>query len=114
MKQVKRETRSLCPLAGFAECRGEWCALWDDDWMLCSLSSGSRYSSIRTAVCDAAVEVMGSARENDLIRHGLAVPPSPKGEGLNAEHITSVFRSFIRATQDEIAIIQKQFGEAGV
>ena len=62
MKQVKRETRSLCPLAGFAECRGERCALWDDDWTLCSLSSGSRYSSIRTAVCDAAVEVMGEYR----------------------------------------------------
>ena len=62
MKQEKREARSLCPLAGFAECRGERCALWDDDWTLCSLSSGSRYSSIRTAVCDAAVEVMGEYR----------------------------------------------------
>jgi hypothetical protein len=113
MSDVRCEARGLCPLAGFAECRGEQCALWDDDWTVCSLSSGSRYSGIRAAVCDAAVEVMGSARGNDLIRHGLAVPSSPKGEGLNAEHITSVFRSFIRATQDEIAIIQKQFGEAG-
>ena len=64
MKQEKRETRSLCPLAGFAECRGERCALWDDDWVLCSLSSGSRYSGIRTAVCDAAVEVMGEYGES--------------------------------------------------
>lgn len=59
MKQVKREARELCPLAGFAECRGERCALWDDHWALCSLSSGSRYSGIRAAACDAAVEVMG-------------------------------------------------------
>ena len=64
MKQEKRETRSLCPLAGFAECRGERCALWDDDWALCSLSSGSRYSGIQAAVCDAAVEVMGEYGES--------------------------------------------------
>lgn len=62
MKQAS-EARGLCPLAGFAECRGERCALWDDDWTVCGLSSGSRYSGIRAAVCDAAVEVMGSARE---------------------------------------------------
>lgn len=63
MKQEKHEVRPLCPLAGFAECRGERCALWDDDWTLCSLNSGSRYSSIRAAVCDAAVEVIGEYRE---------------------------------------------------
>ncbi len=62
MKQEKHEARGLCPLAGFAECRGERCALWDDDWTLCGLSSGSRYSSVRAAVCDAAVEVMGEYR----------------------------------------------------
>ena len=87
MKQEKHEARGLCPLAGFAECRGERCALWDDDWMLCSLSSGSRYSSIRTEVCDAAVEVMGSAKGSDLIRRAYGQPPSPAsalapGEGL--------------------------------
>ena len=118
MKQEKREARALCPLAGFAECRGEWCALWDDDWTVCSLSSGSRYSGVRAAVCDAAVEVMGSMGENDLIRPAFGEPPSPASalapeEGLTVEHITAVFQSFIRATQDEIAIIQKQFGEAG-
>jgi hypothetical protein len=77
MKQVKRETRPLCPLAGFAECRGERCALWDDDWTVCGLSSGSRYSGIRAAVCDAAVEVMGSAKGSDLIRLAYGQPPSP-------------------------------------
>lgn len=67
MKQVKREARGLCPLAGFAQCRGERCALWDDHWALCSLSSGSRYSGIRAAACDAAVEVMtcGEGRSFD-------------------------------------------------
>ena len=59
MKQEKHEARTLCPLAGFAECRGERCALWDDYWTLCSLNSGSWYSGIRAAVCDAAMEVMG-------------------------------------------------------
>lgn len=73
MKQEKRETRPLCPLAWFAECRGERCALWDDDWALCSLSSGSRYSGIRTAVCDAAVEVMGE--------YGGERPQSPSATG---------------------------------
>ena len=57
MKQPKVERRSLCPLAGFAECRGEQCMIWDDDWKLCSLNYGSLYSSARAAACDAAVEV---------------------------------------------------------
>lgn len=82
MKQEKRETRPLCPLAGFAECRGERCTLWDDDWAVCSLSSGSRYSGVRAAVCDAAVEVMGSAKGTDLFRLAYGQPPSPEGEGL--------------------------------
>jgi len=64
MKQEKREARGLCPLAGFAECRGERCALWDDDWTVCGLSSRSRYSGMRAAVCDAAVEVMGEYGES--------------------------------------------------
>jgi len=55
MKQEKHEVRSLCPLAGFAECRGERCALWDDDWTLCSLSSGSRAAAVEG-------EVMGEYR----------------------------------------------------
>ena len=64
MSQPKNECklepcRSLCPLAGFAECRGESCMLWDDNWQVCSLSSGSLYSGVRVAVCDAAVEVIG-------------------------------------------------------
>jgi len=118
MKQEKREARGLCPLAGFAECRGERCALWDDDWTVCGLSSGSRYSGVRAAVCDAAVDVMKSMGENDLIRPAFGEPPSPASalapeEGLTVEHITAVFQSFIRATQDEIAIIRKQLGEAG-
>ena len=96
MKQEKREARPLCPLAGFAECRGERCALWDDDWTLCSLSSGSQYSGIHAAVCDAAVEVMKSMGENDLIRPACGGPPSPASalapeEGLTVEHITAVF-----------------------
>lgn len=59
----KAEPRApLCPLAGFRECRRRQCALWDDDWTLCSLNYGSLYSSIRVAVCDAAVEVIGEYR----------------------------------------------------
>ncbi len=67
MKQVKREARPLCPLAGFAECRGERCMIWDDDWGVCSLNNGSLYSMVRAAVCDAAVEVMthGEGRSFD-------------------------------------------------
>ena len=59
MKQLKVEKRPLCPLAGFQECRGERCMIWDDDWRVCSLNNGSLYSMVRTAVCDAAVEVIG-------------------------------------------------------
>ncbi len=60
MKQPKVERRPLCPLAGFAECRGERCMIWDDDWRVCSLNNGSLYSMVRAAVCDAAVEIMTS------------------------------------------------------
>lgn len=59
MKPPKVEKRPLCPLAGFQECRGERCMLWDDDWRVCSLNSGSLYSTARAAACDAAVEVIG-------------------------------------------------------
>lgn len=78
MKQVrKHEARPLCPLAGFAECRGERCALWDDDWALCSLSSGNRYSSIRTAVCDAAVEMIAATSQAMMFgKDGLPQSPS--------------------------------------
>ena len=76
MKQERREDRPLCPLAGFAECRGERCALWDDDWTVCALSSGSRYSSIRAGVCDAAVEVMGAASQV-MTFGGAGLPQSP-------------------------------------
>ena len=59
MKQPKVEKRTLCPLAGFQECRGEQCMIWDDNWQICSLHSGSLYSGVRAAVCDAGVEVIG-------------------------------------------------------
>ena len=53
----KPEPIPLCPLAGFSPCHRQHCALWDDDWKLCSLNYGSLYSSVRAAACDAAVEV---------------------------------------------------------
>ena len=64
MKQLKNERKPeprapLCPLAGFRECRQGQCALWDDNWTLCSLNYGSLYSSVRAAATDAAVEVIG-------------------------------------------------------
>ena len=62
MKQPRTEKRPLCPLAGFAECRGERCMIWDDDWRVCSLNNGSLYSMVRAAVCDAAVDVIGEYR----------------------------------------------------
>ena len=64
MKQEKHEARPLCPLAGFAKCRGEQCMIWDDDWRVCSLNNGSLYSMVKAAVCDAAVEVMGEYGES--------------------------------------------------
>ena len=54
----KPEPIPLCPLAGFSPCHRQHCALWDDDWKLCSLNYGSVYSSVRAAACDAAVEVV--------------------------------------------------------
>ena len=86
MKQPKDERRPLCPLAGFAECRGERCMIWDDDWRVCSLNNGSLYSMVRSAVCDAAVEV---AREYVGERE---LPPALRatslGEGGNTSSVS--------------------------
>jgi len=58
-RKVKPEPRApLCPLAGFKACVNERCALWDDDWRLCSLNYGSLYSSARAAATDAAVGIV--------------------------------------------------------
>lgn len=60
MKQTKVEKRSLCPLAGFQECRGERCMLWNDNWRVCSMNGGILlYSTVKAAATDAAVEVIG-------------------------------------------------------
>lgn len=53
----KKRPARLCPLNGFKPCVMDACMLWDDDWMICGLNPGSMYSSVRSAVCDAAVEV---------------------------------------------------------
>ncbi|MBR2800153.1 MAG: hypothetical protein IKE04_04655, partial [Oscillospiraceae bacterium] len=66
--QPKVEKRPLCPLAGFQECRGERCMIWDDDWRVCSLNNGSLYSMVRAAVCDAAVEIAVAASKETGIR----------------------------------------------
>ena len=123
MKQSKGEKQPLCPLAGFAECRGERCMIWDDDWRVCSLNNGSLDSMVRSAVCDAAVEIGKAKGEATSSASANALTPDarklakaygpPEGEGLDAEQIINLFQSFIRATRDEIAAIRKQFGEAG-
>ena len=85
MKQSKVERRPLCPLAGFAECRGEQCMIWDDDWRVCSLNNGSLYSMVRAAVCDAAVEIGEAGSVPATMTSsvsGEAAATFPRGEGL--------------------------------
>ena len=57
--EPRPDLRPLCPFAGFKPCRGGDCMVWDDDWKLCGMNPGSMYSTVRCAVCDAAVEVIG-------------------------------------------------------
>lgn len=87
MKQPKVERRPLCPLAGFQECRGERCMIWDDDWRVCSLNNESLYSMVRAAVCDAAVEI-GEAGGVPVTKtssvSGFAAATFPMGEGLES------------------------------
>lgn len=79
MKQPKVERRPLCPLAGFAECRGERCMIWDDDWRVCSLNNGSLYSMVRAAVCDAAVEIAENGGTTSSV--SASADTFPRGEG---------------------------------
>ena len=49
----------LCPFGRASQgCTRERCALWDDDYKACSMSSRSLYNILRDAVTDAAVDVV--------------------------------------------------------
>ena len=46
-------------------CIRERCALYSDDWSSCSLNSDVIHNAVRTAIVDAAVEIIRSYREED-------------------------------------------------
>ena len=50
--------RLACPLGRGRECLGIRCALWSDDWKACSLSCDAIHNAVRTAITDAAVEII--------------------------------------------------------
>jgi hypothetical protein len=84
-KVEKREMwRPLCPLAGFKECMGKQCMIWDDDWQICSLNNESLYSMVRAAVCDAAVEIAGAEGARATRTSSVSAEAAdtfPRGEG---------------------------------
>ena len=55
--------RLACPLVRDRECLGIRCALYSDDWKACSLSCDAIHNAVRTAITDAAVEIIKSYRE---------------------------------------------------
>ena len=57
-KTEHKRTRFLCPFQGGQECCETRCALWCDNWLGCSLSEFAIQNSVRTAVADAAVEII--------------------------------------------------------
>ena len=59
---TKNEVEDLSPVCPFgrasAACCRTRCAIWDEDYSACSMSSLSLYNIIRDAMTDAAVDVM--------------------------------------------------------
>lgn len=47
-----------CPFRAEGICTGDDCALWNDDVSACRLSPNSLQLLMKTAVADAAVEIM--------------------------------------------------------
>ena len=50
--------KRICPLGQNRFCYNDRCALWSDDWNACSLSCHAIHNAMRTALTDAAVEVI--------------------------------------------------------
>ena len=57
---IKRieEVTGPCPFRAEGLCTGDDCALWNDDLDTCGLSPASLQLLMKTAVCDAAAEIM--------------------------------------------------------
>ncbi len=52
------EATGPCPFRTEGQCSRKGCALWNDDVNACGLSAGSLQLLMKTAVTDAAVEIM--------------------------------------------------------
>ena len=57
---IKRteEVTGPCPFRTEGQCSRKGCALWNDDLDTCGLSAVSLQLLMKTAVCDAAAEIM--------------------------------------------------------
>ena len=57
---IKRieEAPGPCPFRAEGLCTGDDCALWNDDMDACGLSAVSLQLLMKTAITDAAVEIM--------------------------------------------------------
>ena len=52
-------TGPLCPFKTNTPCLGTRCAIYNDDLLCCTLASDSLHLLARTAITDAAVEIVG-------------------------------------------------------
>ncbi len=57
---IKRteEATGPCPFRTEGQCSRKGCALWNDDLGTCGLSAVSLHLLVKTAITDAAVEIM--------------------------------------------------------
>ncbi len=64
----KRETAGRCPFREEGRCTMEGCALWNEDVRACALSPYSLHLIVKTAVCDASVEIWKARRDARRMR----------------------------------------------
>lgn len=61
MPTITKKIDPICPFNNMP-CRRQTCAIFDEHWKVCSLHRDSISGTVRTSVCDAAVEVIRAYR----------------------------------------------------
>lgn len=71
-------------------CMGICCACWNDDWSCCSVSAVGIYHQMREAATDAAVEVIGAYKKEDVAQRTVPVILEGEARVLTLEEIRTL------------------------
>lgn len=89
---IKRteEVTGPCPFRAEGLCTGDDCALWNDDLDACGLSTVSLQLLMKTAITDAAVEVIGAYKEKNMTQRTVPVILEGEARVLTLEEIRTL------------------------